>query len=364
MKWEDNLLLEGELTPELLDRGQFQLAMYALHLSSGNSIYCKQIKSSTVKDYVFAAASFLALFTGTDFRKDCNSDSHMGHRLAPVFRDLAKFEAVPNRQEPYDSRLHLLARQDASQFPPDELIPALVDGFEQGYNAGYRLSEWAQPRGLSDPTRYQLNHDVGAPIRTRAMVPVDFRIQTGAFQRASGLAILGHPLPTIVKMWAKWRTQKNGQNGEEKVFTRNPRPDGICYVASVYRSLLRFRRLQLLDSRLDERKTPLSVYWDPIPRCVKLITSDEIEGFMRQLAVRVYKLCPRQDREAIQRWSSHSLRIGACVALHALGFSGLDIQWILRWRSTAFLVYLRNVAILATRHHEALDRAAASPHLI
>jgi hypothetical protein len=32
--------------------------------------------------------------------------------------------------------------------------------------------------------------------------------------------------------------------------------------------------------------------------------------------------------------------------MHAMGFSILDIQWLLRWRSTAF-GHLRNVAILA-----------------
>jgi hypothetical protein len=41
-----------------------------------------------------------------------------------------------------------------------------------------------------------------------------------------------------------------------------------------------------------------------------------------------------------------------------MGFSPLDIQWILCWRSQAFMVYLRNVAILAIRQFEALDRAA------
>jgi hypothetical protein len=30
-----------------------------------------------------------------------------------------------------------------------------------------------------------------------------------------------------------------------------------------------------------------------------------------------------------------------------MGFSTVGIQWILRWRSTAFMVYLRNIAILA-----------------
>ena len=42
MNWEDDLLLEGE-GAAVAERGQWQLAMYALHLSAGNTIYCKRI---------------------------------------------------------------------------------------------------------------------------------------------------------------------------------------------------------------------------------------------------------------------------------------------------------------------------------
>ena len=63
MKWTDNLLLEGDWE-QLKKRGQWQLAMYALHLGTGNSIYCKQIKTSTIEQYVFAAASFICSLLG------------------------------------------------------------------------------------------------------------------------------------------------------------------------------------------------------------------------------------------------------------------------------------------------------------
>jgi hypothetical protein len=65
----------------------------------------------------------------------------------------------------------------------------------------------------------------------------------------------------------------------------------------------------------------------------------------------------------IRKWGVHSIRVGACVALHAMGFGALEIQFLLRWRSTAFMVYLRNIAILAVRHHRALDEAGAFPFL-
>jgi hypothetical protein len=362
MKWQDNLLLTGG-GPDIAMRGQYQLAMYALHLSAGQSIYCKSIKVATIDRYLFAAATFIALFTGVDFRKDHPTDNHMGTILAAILRDLKKYESVPDRREPYDPQMHQAARLTAAQYNPNSLACALTDGFEQGYCAGYRLSEWAQPSRLSAPLAPQLNHLVDAPIRTRALVPDDFRILTTSRHRASGLAILRHELVHITKMWVKFRTQKNGQHGEEKLFARNPKLGGFCYVASVYRALTRFQRLSILDPRLRPNVTPLSVYWSTRTACVKLITADDIELYMRRLARQVYHLHPVRDAKDIARWSSHSLRVGACVALHAMGFSPLDIQWILRWRSLAFMVYLRNVAILAIRQFQALDKAAELPFL-
>jgi hypothetical protein len=362
MNWDDDLLLEGD-DPDIATRGQFQFAMYALHLSCGNSIHCRSIKAATIEQYLLAAASFLSLFTGVDYRKDNQSDKQMGHILGPVLRDLKKFELVPNRREPYDPAMHLLSRRIPKEVPPDGLTAALVNGFERGYCAGHRLSEWAQPGGRTDPLKPQLNHLVAMPIRTRAQVPADLRILTRTKRRASGLAILRYPLLDCERMFGIHRTQKNGQHGEEKLFTKNPNPEGFCYVTSTYRSLQRFQRLMVLDPRLDPKRTPLSVYWDPQPQCVKLICATDIELFMCRLASTVYHLHPVKHAADLQKWSSHSLRVGACVALHAMGFSPLDIQWILRWRSTAFMVYLRNVAILANRHHQALDRAAALPFL-
>ena len=83
MNWTDNLLLEGDVDPQ---RGQLQLAMYAIHLSTGATIYCRQIKARTIELYVRDAASVLALFSGRDFRKDNPADRHMGRLLAGVYR--------------------------------------------------------------------------------------------------------------------------------------------------------------------------------------------------------------------------------------------------------------------------------------
>jgi hypothetical protein len=227
--------------------------------------------------------------------------------------------------------------------------------------ASFRLSEWAQHVGYYDPQFPMQNHLTAPHITTKALCPADLRSETESHRRYCGLDILSTPLLPIHKVWIKFRTQKNGHHGEERIFTRNP-SNGRCFVAAMYRSLLRLRALQLVDTTLSD-VTPLSCYWDSASSSVRLIVATDIERFMRSIAVAVYDLHPVKDKKALQKWSAHSLRVGACCLLHAMGFSPLDIQWLLRWRSNAFMAYLRNLAGLADRQHQALDRAASMPQL-
>ena len=366
MRWDDDLLLEN-LPEANAVRGQLQLSMYAVHLSTGHSIYCKQIKAKTVETYVYNAASFLSLFSGRDFRKDRPEDKHMGHLLSSVYRDLQAYESVPKRREPYTLQMHAIAAQEAAPRRAKDvasLIPVLTNGFGAGINAGLRRSEWAQPSGYRDPLRPLLNH-MKVGILTKAFVPVDLEAHTSTNDRLVGLAILTVSHIQIVRLFVVWRTQKNGQHGEKRLFTLSDHPNSphdpiFCF----YGLLLSFRECQRRDPRLQEDATPLSVYWDPELSCVRLVTSDEIDAYIRALASRTYNLDPKEKKAELQRWSGHSLRVGACVLLHSMGFQPQDIKWILRWLSDAFVAYLRNTVALATRHTRALDKAATMPHYV
>ena len=346
-------------------RGQLQLACYALHLSTGNSILGKMIRVATILEYLRAIAKFLMGYTGIDCRYD--KDKRYGKYLTPTIKELKRFEQVPNKREAYDTNMHTLARELARHSSHLSLVAALADGFERGICAGLRCGEWAQPSGGSNNVDRPANHPrrPGSTVPcTRAMVPNDHRVSTTDNRRLKGLNILSVPLACIRSMWVTWRWQKNGEHGEEKKFVVNPNEDGYCFVAATYDSLLRFQELQERDSTLDPSITPLSVYWDDAAAQVRLITATDIEKHMRLLAARVHNLDPVQDKAILNQWSSHSLRIGAVVVLHVMGFAPLDIQWLLRWKSTAFMAYLRNTTCLAEKHYRALDKAAAMPHYI
>jgi hypothetical protein len=47
-----------------------------------------------------------------------------------------------------------------------------------------------------------------------------------------------------------------------------------------------------------------------------------------------------------------------------MGFTGTQIKWLLRWRSDAFMVYLRKLAVPADRQHTNFDAAAAMPQFL
>jgi hypothetical protein len=85
---------------------------------------------------------------------------------------------------------------------------------------------------------------------------------------------------------------------------------------------------------------------------------------MRATAAEVYGLNPAKHMRELQLWSSHSLRVRACVVLHAHGFTGPQIQFLLCWNSDAFMAYLRNLGFLALQHNVALSPSCDMPNLL
>jgi hypothetical protein len=58
-----------------------------------------------------------------------------------------------------------------------------------------------------------------------------------------------------------------------------------------------------------------------------------------------------KNEEALSRFPSHSIQVGACVALHAARISQMDIKFALRWKSDTFYTCLRNLPCQATCTH-------------
>jgi ferredoxin-like protein FixX len=106
--------------------------------------------------------------------------------------------------------------------------------------------------------------------------------------------------------------------------------------------------------------TPLALYLNHAGQTA-LVTAKAIERNMRACAAAVYNI---KKEEELQLWSAHSLRVGACNSLHAMGFSPSEIKWTLRWRSDSFMDYLRNTHVLATKQNRVLDEGSAMPNFL
>jgi hypothetical protein len=122
----------------------------------------------------------------------------------------------------------------------------------------------------------------------------------------------------MLKCWIKFGTQKKGQNGEEKLFIETQRAS-----ASLAPYFVLFAGSYTVRG-VSDTHTPLSVYQSSTPdKSTIFITAPGIDGAMRRVAARVYKLDPviARDKQYLQKWTAHSQRVGACAIIDTLGMS-------------------------------------------
>ena len=145
-------------------------------------------------------------------------------------------------------------------------------------------------------------------------------------------------------MLVTYRFQKNDDNGQQVNYTKNTDDPSFCAVAAGARIRARAQRLKVTPTE------PLAVYG--VNGKKTFIFNTEVKEEMRKCATEIYKLT---DPAEIQRYSSHSVRVGACVTLHATGASDLTIQIRLRWKSLTFKDYLRQVQQIADAHNISIN---------
>jgi hypothetical protein len=319
----------------------FILGCYLISLFQGQGLRSSPVRSDTAKQYLRAAVSWSADVQGPDvrYRKPTFASRYqiLADPLKKILETRRSWETLPNRREPFTPAMLMHLDCSTRGAHPDSLDRTLCDWYAVGLNTGCRRSEWAQE--ASKPIK--MSPDGKGPLSfTRNDIwffdsllrPIPIR-----------LVATGHHIPSFVKL--RWRFQKNGDNGEIKTFGANLGHTS-CMVSAMIRIIQRSFRLRLADNY------PLAVFCSG-PQ-VSLIDDSHITAHLRQLAVAVYGNMSPED---LQRFSSHSLRVGACVILHASGKDELFIKHRLRWRSSSFMNYLRDVPILALEHAAVLRRS-------
>ena len=259
--------------------------------------------------------------------------------LDVVLKEQQRWEQMPQRREPLTKSMvkaqhELLSVHDLGFFT---LEAAMSDWLSLGIHTGARRIEWAQ----TSSSVSKIERDIsGLP---RAFIMQDFKFY-GPRRRQLSLSP-STVLDKAASVDITWRTQKNGDNGQYIMYTVNNSDYDLCPVRSALRMR---RRAQLLGV---PAQFPLAVYRQGSNN-MALIHSDHIRSTLQSLARHCYDIT---DKDDLSRYTSHSIRVGACVALHIANKSTDFIQAALRWRSDAFKMYLRNVVELAEQRIVALN---------
>ena len=140
---------------------------------------------------------------------------------------------------------------------------------------------------------------------------------------------------------------KNNDNGQKLTFTQNNKSPHRCPVRAAMRIRARCQRYSLPHDH------PMAIFRDDSGN-LKLIDNKHVELVLQKLAKSIYNI---SDENELKRFTTHSIRVGACVVLHENNSSAEFIKLRLRWRSDAFLVYLRNTIKLANLHNEATNNS-------
>lgn len=149
----------------------------------------------------------------------------------------------------------------------------------------------------------------------------------------------------IVNM--KWRFQKNNDNGQVISYAKDNSNKQHCAVQACIRLRKRAIRLKIAQDSL------IAVFTETKKGKNKICYIDDvhIKTLLQEAARVVYDI---KCKKELSSFTSHSIRVGACVLLHAQNISAEDIKFRLRWRSDSLRMYLRNVIQLAERHKDAL----------
>ena len=306
------------------------LACYAVSLVQGHTIKGTIIKYNTVVHYLKQA---YLLF---EKRKLPFVSDHS--YVSTILRAVKDYEDVKGRRRMITDSMTVWLIEQAEKSGPDSAIRAIVDWIIIGRYSGFRSSEWCQESQnkyarIADwpgnPSMAVTRNDFGHLDKHERKIHEDKLSST----ETEYLDIL-------------WRHQKNGDNGQRIVFARDKNNKKYCIVEAALRIRSCSKRLGMKGHE------PMGVYKNKQGR-TKFISTAMVTKLLRRAAVEVLGLSSN-DRE-IKLWSSHSIRVTAANLLHRQHLSDTFIMNRLRWKSDAFLCYLRNTIYAANSHTEKLS---------
>ena len=318
-----------------LDQSNFLLGCFCVSLIQGDNILGLNLKSSTIKEYMKAAADLYPQRSRDLERPFQHPSLEVDYPLV-LIKALKKYEEVPNRREVITDSMFCHIDNLAHKYHVDSLHEAFKDWAAVSRYAGQRRSEWCQ----TTKTKFETVPD-GPEDEALA-----FRADDITFYDESGrlLDINRVPFSRVAYAQLRWRYQKNGENGEAIKYHADESDTKWCICKALWNIAHRAIRLNIPTNE------PVAKYRDEKGK-VFFITDSQVNKILQDAAKVMLNI---KDEKVISRWTTHSLRVTAANELHRLGFSDAFIKHRLRWKSDAFLQYLRHTIHVARNHTNAM----------
>jgi hypothetical protein len=316
----------------------YLISCYAVSLIQGETILRRKIRHATIRNYVKAA---------TTLHRDRDLPSPYGapiDYISLVLNAVKKFEKQPNRRDMiYDEMVHHLDTI-SSNYEADSLEAALIDWIYLGRFVGYRSIEWCQ---TTQKQYLKIDHPTWDGPKSYAFIADDFQFYNKLKQPVHDPTNVS--IDDIDYVTIRFRKQKNDRNYEVIPYLKDYENPTFCAVRAALRIRQRAQRLKVpLEEPIGVFQSQKGKYKNQ--RC--FLTASHVALLLQAVARTVFKL--KHGDKSLQRWTSHSIRVTACNLLHRQGYSDTYIQTRLRWRSNAFLDYLRNTLYTAAAHTKAL----------
>jgi hypothetical protein len=316
-----------------IESQNYFLACYAASLVQGESITGIAIRSRTVTNYITAVCE---LFTEQHLPSPRLSTIDY---ISVITNALKNYEQVDNRRVMITDAMTQWMYTFVQKLPPDAPERAIFDWILLGRYAGFRPVEWCQH------TQTEFRRIEEWPGRPPyGFIPSDFSF-LGTNERLFTQDDLMR-IELVESLRLKFRKQKNKDNGQVIPFKCDLVNPHLCPVRAAFRIFLRHKRLH---GSPDE---PLAICRNATNTKTIFITDNLTTKFLRKAAMAVHNISPNSS--ALAQWSSHSIRVTAANLLHRANLSDSFIQLRLRWKSTAFLRYLRHTFNAADSHTKAL----------
>ena len=324
-----------------VDQREGLLVAYAIDLASGINIKSMPfLKPKTIKHYLNAAASFALDALQPDPRYRTNK---FGVRLSKcMFPDLhnwmqflTKWDGPTNKAWSLDLKILLAMKSISATVPFVSMTSCAIDSIILGAYTGSRCSEYCKrttkknepfakvpanhfTREWGDYPIALISKDISFLTNERCVIPINASISKAQY------------------VSVRFRFDKGGgQNFSVRTFKRLDTHPFLCPVRTAARLIHRWKHVS------NDDMFPLCSYSSTHPTQPIVLADHQVTKLIRQAVILAYPNPQHLYRAHLDLFRTHSVRVFACCSLIAAGLTDEQIEYKLRWCSSAWKGYIR-----------------------